>query len=126
MKVVYIAHRLGSYPKTREIYRHRAGLWVLWAADQGVSPVADWIILSGHWDESPANRERALAMDVALVKRCDELWLCGDIISPGMITEREAALANNVVVKKMLTASGYPPGFSRTDAPLTIIQHELP
>jgi hypothetical protein len=92
MKCVYIAHPLGS-GADREKNRERAARWVAWAALQGVAPVADWIILSGQWDESM--RDLGLAIDVELVKRCDEVWLVGGRISPGM--KIEAASAKRVI-----------------------------
>lgn len=98
MKVVYIAHPLGSGPN-REENRSSAAKWVAWAASKGVAPVADWIILSGQWEESPHLRAIGLAIDVALVKRCDEIWLCGKRISDGMRIELEAAKAEGLTVR---------------------------
>jgi hypothetical protein len=92
MRVVYIAHPLGAGPD-RETNRAKASRWVAWAADQGVAPVADWVILSGQWTED--RRTEGLAIDCALIGRCDELWLVGGRISPGM--QIEAAWARNVV-----------------------------
>ena len=107
MKVVYIAHPLGG-GADREANRARAARWVAWAGMQGVAPVADWIILSGQWDESPENRERGLRIDVALVSRCDEFWLCGDRVSHGMSIEANAATLSGVTVVNKLTKDGEP------------------
>lgn len=106
MKVVYIAHPLGAGPDRVRNLR-RARLWVCWAAELGYAPIADWIILASHWDES--RREQGLAIDVELVKRCDELWLCGNRVSPGMKIEAEAAEAAGVKVRLAITADGLPP-----------------
>jgi hypothetical protein len=95
MKVVYIAHPLGS-GSDREANRRSAAKWVAWAGSIGVAPVADWIILSGEWDES--RREQGLTIDFALIKRCDEVWLCGSRISPGMIAEARHAQAAGIPV----------------------------
>jgi hypothetical protein len=97
-KVVYIAHALGAGPD-RESNRAKASRWVAWAAEtQGVAPVADWIILSGQWDESHRDftglriyLELPASIDVALVARCDEVWLCGGRVSPGMTVEGKEA-----------------------------------
>ena len=106
MKVVYIAHPLGlGYD--REQNRRRASRWVAWAADRGVAPVADWIILSGQWPES--RREQGLAIDVTLVKRCDELWLVGGRVSVGMQVEAEAARSAGIIVVDYTALGEEPP-----------------
>ena len=107
MKVVYIAHPLGG-GDDREANRARAARWVAWAGMHGVAPVADWIILSGQWDETPEHRERGLRIDVALVARCDELWLCGNHVSHGMSIEANAAALAGVTVVNKLTEDGEP------------------
>ena len=107
MRVVYIAHPLGADPLQREVNRARAARWVMWAAICGVAPVADWIILSGQEDDS--FRDRGLAIDVALVARCDEIWLCGGRVSPGMAIERDAAIAAGVRVVDLTALGEEPP-----------------
>lgn len=109
MKVVYIAHPLGSNRTIRELNRERASRWLAWAAEQGVAPVADWIILSGQWTESDANRARGLEIDKALVARCDELWLVGGRVSEGMKVEADAARASGVEVIDMTDLGDEPP-----------------
>ena len=96
-RVVYIAHRLGA-GADRERNRQDAARWVAWAATQGVAPVATWITLSGEWSEDM--RELGLQIDVALVRRCDEIWLCGPVVSPGMRVELEVAERWGLVVKR--------------------------
>jgi len=90
MRVIYVAHPLGA-GVDREQNRRNAAKWCAWVAELGHAPVADWIILSGEWHESPENRERWLSIDRALIYRCDEVWLVGGRISPGMRYEAEAA-----------------------------------
>jgi hypothetical protein len=50
-----------------------------------VAVVADWIVLSGQFSEE--HRELGLRCDLALIERCDEVWLCGGRVSPGMALE---------------------------------------
>lgn len=102
--VVYIAHPLGNGPD-REQNRANAAKWCAWAALAcGVAPVADWIILSGEWDES--RRELGLECDAALISKCDELWLVGGRISPGM--QFEADIARKLAVPVIdMTHLGY-------------------
>lgn len=106
--VVYIAHPLGGGPE-RELNRERATRWAVWAAvHMGVSPVADWIVLSSLLDES--NRSLGLACDVALLPRCDELWLVGGRISEGMAIERDTAWDAGVLVRDLTDLGDDPPG----------------
>jgi hypothetical protein len=83
--VVYVAHPLGSGPD-REANRKAAAGYCAKIAELGYAPVADWIILSGEWDES--KRELGLACDFALIERCHALWMVGPRVSPGMALER--------------------------------------
>lgn len=106
-KVVYIAHPLGTGPD-REANRARAARWVAWAAfSQGVSPVADWITLSGQVGEE--RRQEGLECDLALVERCDAVWLVGGCVSPGMRAEAEHAAACGVEVVDMTGMVEEPP-----------------
>lgn len=108
MKSVYIAHPLGAGPD-REFNRARAARWVAWAGLQGVAPSATWIVLAGQWDESEENRTRGLAIDVTLVKRCDEVWLVGGRVSAGMKIEANAAIEAGIAVVDMTHLGEEPP-----------------
>lgn len=106
-KVVYISHPLNA-PAFDAIERNRenASRWCAWAALQGFSPVADWIVLSGVLSEE--HRELGLACDLALIERCDELWLVGGRVSAGMAIERDHAERRGMRVRD-LTSHGYTP-----------------
>ena len=94
-KLVYVAAPLGDgadRPKNLE----RAAKWVAWAAEQGVAPVCTWIVLASQWDES--RRDEGLAIDCALIERCDEVWACGPRVSPGMNVELTHAKNHNIPV----------------------------
>ena len=107
MKVVYIAHPLNAATdEERERNRANAARWCAWAAMvEGVAPVADWVVLSGVLSEEQG-RERGLIIDCALIERCDEVWLTGGRISPGMGVELEHALACGKTVRD-ITHMGY-------------------
>lgn len=92
----------------REANRARAQRWCSWAARQGVSPCATWIVLSA-WDETPENRALGLACDFAAIERCDELWLVGGRVSPGMAAEAEHARQHGVVVVDLTHMGEEPP-----------------
>jgi hypothetical protein len=108
MKVVYIAAPLGA-GHDRGANLARAARWVAWATlAHGVAVIADWIILADELAETPANRGRGLESDMALIARCDELWLVGGRISPGMHLESAEAQRLGLTVVDM-TALGFEP-----------------
>ena len=102
-KIVYIAHPLGQ--TERQANREAASRWVRFAANMGYAPAADWIILSMVDDllyggnEQPEVRAVGLACDFALIHRCDEVWLCGPVVSPGMQLERDFAQSHGIPVR---------------------------
>jgi hypothetical protein len=91
-KLCYLAHPLGQ-AGDREQNRRNAGR--ILAQLQTEEPtrvfVASWITLAEYWSETPAEREAGLHADLALIEHCDEIWLCGNRISPGMQIELEHA-----------------------------------
>jgi hypothetical protein len=84
--VVYIAHPYGGNPENLT----RAKAFVRFAYEQGYAPAATWIIGCELFAEGAVERERGLQADEESVKRADELWLCGDRISEGMMREHAA------------------------------------
>lgn len=104
MRVVYIAHPIGS-GEDRERNRANAQKWCAYLAERhGIAPVADWILLSGEWTED--KRELGLSIDKALIERCDEVWMVGGRVSPGMHIEAEHARCLGKTVLD-LTGFGY-------------------
>jgi hypothetical protein len=108
VKVVYIAHQL-SAPTREGIDKNRANAarWVAWLAREfRIAPVADWIVLSGEWSETAENRALGLEIDKQLVRRCDEMWLVGGLVSTGMLEEMAVAQRAELAIHD-LTALGY-------------------
>lgn len=69
----------------------------------GYIPLAPHVAYSGMLDdEIPEERETALALGLALVRRCDELWIFGDHISEGMKGEIELAKEIGIPVKTVI------------------------
>jgi hypothetical protein len=92
---IYFAHRLGSDPVRRLDNIEAAGRLMCELADRlPIVPTASWITLARYWDET--KREKGLALDFAQIARCDELWLVGLELSPGM--KLEAAHATTLFV----------------------------
>ncbi len=105
LKVVYIAHPLSGPDRDANIAR--ASRWCAWAFKSGYAPVADWIVLASQLDES--YREPGLRADCALIKRCDEIWLCGGRVSEGMRVEAAAAKLVGVPVRDLTEIGEEPP-----------------
>ena len=86
MRVVYMAHPAGApTPEEHRANLARAKRWFRWAAEQGVSVIADWIIYCEVWDDAnPVQRGNGLEHDDAAIRRCDAVWLVGGRVSYGM------------------------------------------
>lgn len=107
---VYISHPLGR-GEGREVNRQRAARWVAWAALlPNVSPCATWVILASVWPETEVTRAKGMETDLQEIDFCDEMWLCGDHVSPGMKTEWDHAKEAGKVIHDMMTKDGEPPG----------------
>jgi hypothetical protein len=84
--------------------------WCGWLAKAlNCAPSADWIVLSGVWDESPENRELGIACDLAHVERCDYLVLVGGRVSPGMRIEATHAVSCGIPVYDLTALGDEPP-----------------
>jgi len=105
-KVVYIAHPLGQ-GEDREKNRLNAQRWAVYFAEAyGIAPVADWTIIAGFWSEE--RREQGMAIDLALISKVDEVWMCGGRISNGMQIEAAEAVRLGKLVRDF-TVLGYDP-----------------
>jgi len=94
MRVVYMAHPL-SGDVEGNIRRAKQMLRDLEEKHPDVAIVATWITECEVWDDSnPEHREAGLRRDLAVIAKCDELWLTGPEISAGMM--REAAKATEL------------------------------
>jgi hypothetical protein len=113
MKVVYIAAPLSADTREGiEENRARASRWAAWAAVvRGVSPSCSWVVLTGVLEETPENRERGLACDLAQIERVDQVWLVGGRVSSGMALEAAHAARCNVPVFNMTQMGEEPPAF---------------
>lgn len=91
MKVVYLAH-----PVSGDVAGNiaKAKKWVRWIEEKftGIAVVASWITECEIWDDdNPAHRAAGFERDLAVLDRCDELWLVGPRVSKGMQYERAFA-----------------------------------
>lgn len=101
MLVVYVAHPVSAPTREGiEANRARGARWAAWVLKTyGHAVIADWLWCTGALEETEENRALGLAMDVALVGRCDELWLVGERVSRGMEIEAREALRLRIPVR---------------------------
>lgn len=66
----------------------RAHEYCAYAASCGVIPLAPHAIFTSFLDDNhPEQRKQGLDMGLALLKRCDEIWIMGSVASEGMQNE---------------------------------------
>lgn len=110
--VVYLAAPLTA--ETREGIeqnRKNAARWAAFLVEHfNVAVECTWIVLTGELEETEENRKRGLECDLALVERCDELWMVGGRVSSGMRLESDHARKRGLRVVD-LTALGVVPPF---------------
>lgn len=87
MPVVYVC---SPYAGDVEENIRKACAYCRYTVDQGCIPLAPHLYLPQFLDEE-SERELALFMDIALLSRCVELWVFGDVISAGMEKEIQYA-----------------------------------
>jgi hypothetical protein len=92
MKQVYLAHPLSG---PVELNLRKAKAWYKWACDHYWPDHcfnAMWIVnCEVYEDANQRDREIGMQRNYAHIRRCDELWLVGEEVSPGM--ELEASFA---------------------------------
>ena len=98
----YVASPLGArYPEMVEANRVACKLYIdrIENFHHSLAPVALHHILPRVLDDSdPADRELALEMGREVLKRCDALLICGNVISKGMAKEIEQAMSKRLVI----------------------------
>lgn len=97
MKVVYIASPYGSDPEKNTEFAKQS---LLYAIKQNVVPLASHLLYPQILDDSSAEeRNIGLQLGIELLLRCDEVWVCGGIISEGMQAEIDIATEFLIPVK---------------------------
>lgn len=101
IRVVYLAHPVAGDVAANLISGKQ---WFRWCYSLALDAVfiAPWIqtieILCED-DGDPAIRARAMDRNIAVLRRCNELWLCGPTVSRGMQIEANAARESGVQVR---------------------------
>ena len=71
---------------------------------QGHTPVAPHLLYTRMLDDNdPAQREIGLNLGQQILRRCDELWVCGSRISNGMAAEIAEAENLGIPIKRVET-----------------------
>ena len=100
MKVVYIAHPLrGDWDANCASARR----YCLAALRAGYAPLAPYLMGLALDDTVPEDRAAGLGWDLDVIARSvDEVWLCGDTVSPGMQMESDEAREQGIPVRSVL------------------------
>ena len=110
MKLVYIASTYaGDIPNNVE----RAKEYCKQALEQGVIPVAPHLLYPQFLEDSdPAERSLGLRAGLELLARCEEMWIFGEGISPGMSREIQFAQGLGIPIRQWEPEAGMERGLS--------------
>ena len=114
MKRVYIAHALSGDWRGGVL---AAKAYAFAAAKAGHLPVAPYVLMDGILDDTdPEERALGMRLDIDQLRACDEIWLCGERLSPGMLAELDVAVECGLTVMRLARV---PEGtdVARADAP---------
>lgn len=83
-----------------EANKRKANEYCARAAKMGVIPLAPHTIFTQYLNDTlPDQRQQGLEMGLELLRRCDELWVCGGVISEGMRGEIAFAARYNILTR---------------------------
>lgn len=101
IKVVYLAHAVSGDTKGALASIERWFHWIVRNYDD-VAVCVPWHLYVLKLDDMvPDDRQRGMRDDIEILKRCDEIWLCGDRVSAGMRAEIEIARKHRLAVKSL-------------------------
>lgn len=109
LRVVYVAHPLagdfeGNIAKALRWYSYFVKNYPEYAF------VMDWVLACMVLDDKiPEHRTRGMAMNDAVLPRCDEVWFCGGRMSPGMRKEYDQAVSNRQITASFIKYGSEPP-----------------
>ena len=95
-KVVYICSKYsGDIEKNSAAARDYCRM----AVDMGYIPIAPHLLFPQFMCEA-TERDLAISMDLVLLDKCDEIWVCGPELSKGMSIEVEYATKKGMIIKR--------------------------
>ena len=110
MKLVYIA---SPYAGDVQANTEAAKGYCRAALEEGVVPIAPHLLYPQFLEDSdPAERNLGLRAGLELLARCDELWVCGPEISPGMAREIQFARGLGLPIWQVEPAAALQRGLS--------------
>ena len=75
-----------------------------YAAEQDCAPVAVHLLYPQILDDAvPSQREAGIRMGLRVLATCEELWICGEHISPGMYCEIAEAKRLGIPIRSIST-----------------------
>ncbi len=78
-----------------------------YASNLDVIPLAPHTIFTQYLDDlKEKDRKKGLKMGLSLLRKCDELWVFGNLISNGMKTEIELAQELGMTIKHFTEIEG--------------------
>lgn len=110
MKLVYIA---SPYAGDVQSNTEAAKGYCRAALEEGVVPIAPHLLYPQFLEDSdPAERNLGLRAGLELLARCNELWVCGPEISPGMAREIQFARGLGLPIWQVEPAAALQRGLS--------------
>ena len=112
MKTVFIAHQVSGDVKENLKSALRWARWALISHD--VVPVVPYAYLCQILDDSnPEDRESGLKCSMEILRRCEEVWLCGPLPSGNSFVWKELAEAERMNKRIMdFTGLSLPPEYA--------------
>lgn len=108
MKVWYLGHQFAADTRRgelRNLESTEAWLAALSCAEPSTAIIAPWVTglrAQIEDDRDPAARARAMERNLAVVRRCDGIVLCGPRLSRGMRDELRAALEHDLAISWLI------------------------
>ncbi len=109
--VSYVAHPVGYDPETRAKNLERLVRWVDYLLEtyEDRAFVVPWYLYVVLLEETEENRARGIRDDLAVLERCDEIVLCGGVLSAGMSGELDVARCHGLAELNLLSLGPEPP-----------------
>ena len=110
MKLVYIA---SPYAGDVQSNTEAAKGYCRAALEEGAIPISPHLLYPQFLEDSdPAERNLGLKAGLELLARCEELWVCGPEISPGMSREIQFARGLGLPIRQVEPAAALQRGLS--------------
>lgn len=77
---------------------YKAREYSRYAIQRGCIPLAPHLLFPQFMSEE-TERELAMQMDLILLTKCDELWVCGDKVTKGMAAEIDKAERKHIKIR---------------------------